>query len=168
MMKARLFAVALGAAVAILAAPAQAKQPLVAATMSVSAVVPANCRLTVSSLAFGSYDPLAENSTAALDGTASLVVTCTREARGKILMDTGQSNTTAPIHYMLSGGQRLAYELFRDSARTQAWGAGENAFEIVGAGVQAPQSFTVYGRIPGGQDVAPGTYSDVVTATVDF
>ena len=40
--------------------------------------------------------------------------------------------------------------------------------QYVSEGIHKPQQLTVYGRIPPGQEVASGVYTDVVTATVDF
>jgi spore coat protein U domain-containing protein, fimbrial subunit CupE1/2/3/6 len=65
----------------------------------------------------------------------------------------------------------LNYNLFSDSARTTAWGNGSNgasAFGITAASNAAERTFTVYGRVPKGQDVNVGSFTDTMQATVNF
>lgn len=63
----------------------------------------------------------------------------------------------------------LSYQLFRDSARTLAWGDGSAlGARVSGTGNGSNQTLTVYGRIPAGQSVAVGTYTDSVLVTVDY
>jgi spore coat protein U-like protein len=78
---------------------------------------------------------------------------------------------------VLNGGDRamsgpgvshLRYQIYRDSARSQVWSQGTEAMRVVAHGVNVRDQFTVFGRIPPSQEVDPGAYSDVLTATVDF
>jgi spore coat protein U-like protein len=139
------------------------------ANLAVSAVVVPNCRLSVTPLSFGSYDPLAANNQTSLDATATVVITCTRDSRASVDMDQGHNAPVgAQSRFLTLGSDRLSYDLFRDAARTQLWGSGADSLAVVAQGIRSPVSMTVYGRIPPGQEVAAGTYNDVVTATVDF
>lgn len=133
----------------------------------VNAIVTADCRISVSDLSFGQYDPLARNSSRELDAAAGVSILCTRDARATIVIDAGRS-PLGGTRGLTSGAQVVSYQLYRDADRTQVWGSGADALQFVSAGVQNPQRFVVYARIPPGQEVASGTYSDVVTATVDF
>lgn len=134
----------------------------------VTATVVPNCRLTIDPLVFGSYDPLGVHMNAALDGSGQMTVVCTRETQATIVMDGGRNaGQDAAVRVLNSRGQALSYQLFRDSARTQVWGRGADALTFVSRGLVAGQ-FTIYARIPAGQDVPAGTYTDVVTASVDF
>ena len=134
----------------------------------VSATVTADCSISVSDLSFGQYDPLGQNSSRELNAAAGVSMLCTRDARATIVIDSGR-NPDGTTRGLAAGGQRVAYQLYRDADRTQVWGSGgADTLQFVSSGVQNPQQFVVYARIPPGQEVASGTYSDVVTATVDF
>ena len=138
--------------------------------MDVSALVTPNCRMTLTALSFGTYDPLGPNASQELDATATLSLTCTRNSIATVAMDQGQNPAGGGLSRRLAAGdQRLDYEIYRDAARTQAWSAGSSAVRYIStAGITSTNQLTVYGRIPPGQEVASGTYSDIVTATVDF
>ena len=140
------------------------------AKMDVTALVVSNCRMTLTPLSFGSYDPLGANATQELDATATLSLTCTRDSIATIAIDRGMNPTGGNLTRRLaSGNQRLDYEIYRDPARTETWSAGTKALRYVSAsGISSINELLVYGRIPSGQDVASGNYNDVVTATVDF
>ena len=140
------------------------------AKMDVTALVVSNCRMTLTPLSFGSYDPLGANATQELDATATVSLTCTRDSIATIAIDRGLNPTGGNLTRRLaSGSQRLDYEIYRDPARTQTWSAGTNSVRYVSAaGITTTNELMVYGRIPSGQDVASGNYNDVVTATVDF
>jgi spore coat protein U-like protein len=140
------------------------------AHMDVTALVTPNCRMTLTPLSFGNYDPLGANATGELDATATLSLTCTRNSIATIAIDQGQNPAGGNLTRRLaSGDQRLDYQIYRDAARTETWSVGENAVRYVStAGISSTNQMMVYGRIPSGQDVAGGSYNDVVTATVDF
>ena len=144
-----------------------AEQPLTA-NLSVSAVVVSNCRFTVEPLAFGSYDPMGAHSGSNLEATATLVLTCTRDSHATIVMDGGRNAGPGLSRGLALGTDRLDYQIYRDSARTQVWGRGADSLSVLAQGLRVPSELVVYGRIPGGQEVAAGNYTDVITATVDF
>jgi len=137
------------------------------APLNVSAEVAANCRIAISNLAFGAYDPLAVHATQQLDGAADVTMLCTRSSRASITIDIGR-NAVGSTRSLAGTDQHVTYQLYRDSSRTQAWGGGTDGLQYVSEGIHKPQQLTVYGRIPPGQEVASGVYTDVVTATVDF
>ena len=136
------------------------------AQMEVSAVVAPDCRITVSNLAFGSYDPLAQNAAQELNAAADVSMLCTKNSRASIVIDGGR-NPVGSSRALSGGTQHVSYQLYRDADRTQAWGS-DQGLQYVSAGISKPQQLRVYGRIPPGQEVASGVYTDVVTATVDF
>ena len=137
------------------------------ARFQVSANVTADCSIAVSDLSFGQYDPLGQNGTQGVNAAAGVSMLCTRDARATIVIDSGR-NPVGSTRGLSSGAQVVAYQIYRDAGRTQVWGSGANALQFVSAGVQNAQQFVVYANIPPGQEVASGSYSDVVTATVDF
>ncbi|MDQ6799485.1 MAG: spore coat U domain-containing protein [Acidobacteriota bacterium] len=138
--------------------------------IDVTALVTPNCRMTLTPLTFGNYDPLGSNASQQLDATATLSLTCTRNSIATIAIDQGQNPAGGNLTRRLAAGdQRLDYEIYRDAARTETWSVGTNAVRYVSAaGVSSTNQLMVYGRIPSGQEVAAGSYNDVVTATVDF
>jgi spore coat protein U-like protein len=72
---------------------------------------------------------------------------------------------------LLTGSDFLDYNLFRDNGRTSIWGdgtGGSSSQFILFLIANTPRILTVYGRIPPGQDVSVGQYSDVLTVTVTF
>lgn len=63
----------------------------------------------------------------------------------------------------------LTYELYKESGRTNVWGdSGGAAVTLAAASSNAPQTLTVYGRVPPGQDVGVASYTDTVLITVTF
>jgi spore coat protein U-like protein len=135
--------------------------------LEVSAAVAADCQIITSDLAFGDYDPLLQHATQHLDGAAHMTMVCTRGAQAAIVIDSGR-HATGSNRALSGGAQRVSYQLYRDEGRTQVWGSGGNPLQFVSNGVARPENLTVYGRIPPGQEVSSGVYTDVVTATVDF
>lgn len=142
------------------------------ANLAVSATVSNNCTITTSALSFGSYDPVSANSSAALNGTGGVSVTCTSGASTTVALGQGANANTgstdaAPLRRMASGTNRLSYSLYQDAARTAVWG-NTVATSVAHTGTGTSTAITVYGAIAGGQNVPAGSYTDTVVATVTF
>jgi spore coat protein U-like protein len=74
---------------------------------------------------------------------------------------------------MANGTNMLGYELYQPAAAPGNGGVwtdigGANPLNAGVAPSKAAQNFTVTGSVPPGQDVAVGSYSDTVMATVNF
>ncbi len=138
--------------------------------MEVTATVVSNCRLVIPPLSFGTYDPLAANSTQPADASVEVTLNCTRNTAASVSFDLGIHSAGAAFDRAMAGPgpEHLHYQIYRDAARSQVWSGGTEALRIVAHGVAAPDQLTVFGRIPPSQEVEPGAYSDVLTATVDF
>jgi spore coat protein U-like protein len=123
-------------------------------------------------VAFGSYDPVAVNLTAPLDGSGTVSTTCSNGLANTITLDQGlnagiASSESVPIRQLRSAGNVIGYFLYSNSARTTVFGnTPQTGVEQTGTGLNA--SATVFGQIPGAQNAPPGTYADTVTATVTF
>ena len=90
----------------------------------------------------------------------------TAQGGGTALTGAG---ATFPARRMTSGGNTLVYTLFTDPGRGTVWGDGTGGSSLAnGSGNGAAQAITVYGRIPSGQAVATGTYTDTITVTINF
>jgi len=149
-----------------LTAPALAQTA--STNLSVTAVVAKNCSITTTAVAFGSYDPIVANASTPLDGTGSVVVTCTKGSGTRIDLGLG-SNATGSVRKMLGGTDLLTYELYTDTGRSTVWGSGAGAGQTIAAAPNKnPRTFTVYGRVPAGQDVGAASYADTVVATINF
>lgn len=133
------------------------------------------CSLAAGNVAFGGYDVF---SPVSLDSTGALVVTCSRiggPPNSTVSIAIGPSTTSGSIvnrrMQMPGGTDFLGYNLFRDAARTSVWGntAGVDTFvqtiTVPNKG-STQMSATIFGRIPAGQDVRMGIYSDTVVVTV--
>lgn len=139
-------------------------------TLSVSASVVANCTVANQTLAFGSYDPVTNLSTAAT-ASATISVTCTKGSSSVSLAANNglnNANATTPSTRALSdgSGDYLSYDLYTDSGYTTIWNT-TNTFAPTFATSTAATE-TVYGRIPAGQSPKVGSYTDTVTMTVNF
>jgi spore coat protein U-like protein len=134
------------------------------ATFTVTATILANCLLSASQLNMGNY------SGAVVNATSLLTVTCTNTTVFNIGLNAGTSpGATVTTRKMTGpGSATLNYNLFRNSGLTQNWGntVGTDTFSSTGNGLA--QSFSVYGQIPAGQFVAPGTYNDTIIATITY
>jgi spore coat protein U-like protein len=62
----------------------------------------------------------------------------------------------------------LSYALFQDAARTINWGVTIGTDTLTGSGNGNAQALIVYGRVATGQLIAPGAYTDTVTATITY
>jgi spore coat protein U-like protein len=163
------------AAVALAAVTAFAAPALAATAQSnfnVTASVTNNCTITSTTLAFGAYDPISANATVALDAAGSVDVACTKGAAPTIGLNAGNNSASAvaTTRAMSNGaGGFLSYEIFQNGGRTTVWGnSGAGLLTTVPAPSKAVRSFPTFGRIPAGQDVDAGAYTDTVTATVNF
>jgi len=138
-------------------------------SLALSASVSNNCTISTSAVGFGSYDPVVVNASAALDGTGTVSIACTKGATTTIGLDLG-SNASGSTRRLTDGSSNyLTYELYQDSGRSTVWGnAGSGLFTPVAAPSKASRSFAAYGRVAGSQDVPAGTFTDTVTATVNF
>jgi spore coat protein U-like protein len=130
----------------------------------------ANCRLTVTPLAFGLYDP---GATAPLDVTGQLDVRCTGSPGSFLVtISTGVSASYATRH-MLFGPYRLEYNLYVDAARSQIWGDGTGGTSVNSgnkprAGQPVSFSFPIYARIFPRQNIGEGLYTDTLLVTSVF
>lgn len=137
-------------------------------SLSVSATVASSCTISTAAIDFGSYDPVVTHAAANLDGTGTVTITCTKGTVTTVGLDLG-ANAVLTTRRMAAGTERLTYELYKDSGRTSVWGSsGGNLLDTGVAPSKAARPFTVYGRVPSGQDISAGSYSDTVTATVNF
>jgi spore coat protein U-like protein len=134
---------------------------------SAARVDAANCSLSTTSIVFGTYNVF---SSGPVDSTGTVTYSCNGNTNVLITMTRGQSMTFLPRE-LGKGTERLAYNLFRDAARTTVWGdftGGTSAYVSMSPAKKEDITVTVYGRIPPGQDISAGSYTDSVTVVMNF
>jgi spore coat protein U-like protein len=132
--------------------------------MQVTATVNDNCTVTTTNLAFGAY------SGAQLDSTATITATCTNLTGYTIGLNAGLAGATTTSRQMTGpAAARLHFGLYQQAGRTTNWDDIGGANPLSGqVGNGAAQNITVYGRIPGGQFVQAGSYSDTIQVTLQY
>jgi spore coat protein U-like protein len=130
---------------------------------AISVAVPATCVITATALNFASY-------TGAVDlATSTLTMTCSNTTRYNVGLNAGQaSGATVSTRRMSNGAAGLSYSLYSDTNRTLNWGQTVGIDTVTGTGNGSAQVLTVFGRVPAGQFVTPGNYSDTIIATVTY
>jgi spore coat protein U-like protein len=122
--------------------------------------------VTASDLDFGAYT---SQGSSPLTSTTILRATCTPGSTYNIgLSDGTGGGTIYSGRKMASGQNKLNYQLYRDSARTNIWGntTGTDTVQDVGTGLA--KDHTVFGTIPAAQVVPSGDYADTITVRVSY
>ncbi len=136
-----------------------------------------NCTFTITNLSFGTVD-LTQNTT--IDTTATFTANCTGNSGlavrvcPNINAGAGGTTTGSP-RFMLSGSDKLNFDLYQDAARTVIWGSYLWSFSsftaptiditLNGSGAGSATA-TIYGRIRAGQQaLPPGSYSSSFSGT---
>jgi spore coat protein U-like protein len=124
------------------------------------------CGVSATSVVFGTYNVF---DNAPLASTGSVSYTCWLWPTIRIWLSRGSAPTNNP-RQMVSGANRLSYNLYLDAAHTQVWGD-PNPSQY--GPIRIPFLFsqttvTIYGQIPAGQDVPAGSYADTVTVTLNY
>ncbi len=136
-----------------------------------------SCEISATGPAFGIYNPLSPSATLAngvVTATCTLLSGSTTTVSLTSSYSTGSSGSYAN-RTLLFGTSQLNYNLYFDAAYTQIRGDGTGGSQTGGATMTLTRtsptqqtSSTIYGRIPAGQDVAPGTYLDTIVVTVNY
>jgi len=126
-------------------------------TLNVLVTVQNTCRITsTTDVDFGTYDPTDPANDD--DGQGSINFRCTKGASYGIYIV--RTNT-------MSGPDSLTYELYEDAGRTSVFPSSSIGTPDTSAS-NAVATKDIYGRIPAQQDVQAGSYSETVTATIEY
>jgi spore coat protein U-like protein len=135
-----------------------------------SAQAAVNCRINTIAVAFGSYDVF---SSSVLTSVGSVSIRCVGIGRGtspvSVSLNPGNSGNFQP-RKMLRDSETLNYNLYLDPGGSQIWGDGTSGTQIFSAMTSNNQTLNlpIFGRMPAGQDVSVGIYSDTIIATINF
>ena len=102
--------------------------------------------------------------------STSVVVICTTGTPYNVGLDAGVgSGASVTTREMTgAGATTLGYSLYTTSGYGTVWGNTVGSNTVLGAGTGVAQTLTVYGRIPVGENVVPGAYTDTVTVTLTY
>lgn len=132
---------------------------------TVTATYPATCKISATAQNFGTTGLLA----GVRNGSSTLTTTCSATTPYTISLDGGTTGASDPTQRKMSKGtERVTYGLYRDSARTQAWGNTAGVNTQAGSGSGLGQAYTVYGQVPAQATPSPGTYTDTIVATTTY
>ncbi len=135
-----------------------------------SSEVHAVCRVSTTSINFGSYDVF---SSIASTSTGTITLSCSPQADVTIgISNSSDSGTYFPRrmqHNSLS--DTLEYNLYTSANRTQVWGDGNHGtsdthFLNVRNNNNTP--IIIYGLIPALQNISTGVYSDQLVVTITY
>jgi spore coat protein U-like protein len=129
-----------------------------------------HCTVTTStSVNFAGYDVF---DTTPLDGTGDVTLECTQVGPSDLVsIEIGRGGARSfATRAMQNGTHRLEYNLYLNAARTILWGDGTGGSETFRARPPTgqPLSVPIFGRIPPGQNVTPGDYSDRLIVTIVY
>lgn len=141
------------------------------------------CTATTIPVNFGAYDPssgvpddVAGSVTVNCNGTLTLLGPNTVTA--VIKLGPGHAGSFSPRRMTGAAANGLPYNLYTASARNVIWGNGNGGSStksltvtitgLLGLFSSGSATATVYGRIPPGQAVTAGTYTDTMTVTIVY
>ena len=142
-------------------APAHASDPV---GIAVTATIAKSCSVTATNLAFGTYTGVLINS------TSTISATCTNTTPYNVGLNAGLATGATVINRSMTGpaAALLHYKMFSNSGHTTNWGNTVGTDTLPGTGSGATQPLTVYGQVPAGQFVSPGSYTDTITVNVTY
>lgn len=145
------------------------------ATLSVTATVAGSCEISTTPVAFGIYDP---TSTIPTRETGAVTLTCVKDLTSAVSLDLGVQPNGTVRNMKGTGAEVLSYQLYQpivgstscNGSETTVWGDGDNGskFQVPAAPDATARTYIICGQIGSGQNVSPDTYSDTVTAKVEF
>ncbi len=148
-------------------------------TFDVKITILTSCTITAAAATEVNFGSVAGNSTANADAQGSVTALCSALTPYNISLNAGSNASTASdinTRRMLNTdgavttNNFVAYQLYRDPARTLAWGTTVGTNTQGGTGLGLNQVYPVYGRVanPSANNAAAGNYLDTITATIIY
>jgi spore coat protein U-like protein len=138
-------------------------------SFTVTGTVTANCTISTTGISF-TYDPVAANASSNATATGTVTIACSKGSAPSIGLDNGlyPGLASAGARAMRLGATAnyLGYDIYWPGTTT-LW---TTAAPYVPSAPpsKAARTFNMDGAAIAGQDVAVGSYTDTVTATVNF
>ena len=147
--------------------------------VGVSASIANNCTISSAAVALGAYDPIVTNASSPLNGSGTVTITCTKGATTTVSLGLGGQASGSQRRMTDGVPNYMNYELYQPPNNTPGtacsyagptvWGTtGVNLFTPAAAPSKAARTYNICGQVAGGQDLAAGTFTDTVVATVNF
>ncbi len=135
-------------------------------TFQITATVEGSCSVTANDVSLGTYDPGAST----LEGTGTIDYQCTPGLSPTISLNDGLYGVNPYSRILSTGSSSLDYQLYQDAGYSTVWGDGTDGASVESVTADGnSDSTTVYVAIPSGQtNAAAGSYSDTVTATINW
>ena len=136
-----------------------------------TSITSAACIVSTTAVSFGVYDIFSPSPT---NSTGTISFACNESPPPDVIVSIGPSPNSGsfyPRKMRLTGGSDLLnYNLYTDATCTNVWGDGTSGTIVLTkkAHKSIPVTLTVYGRIPTGQDVSAGSYSDILTVILTW
>jgi spore coat protein U domain-containing protein, fimbrial subunit CupE1/2/3/6 len=145
-------------------APKPAFPATATTTFAVTATIQATCVVSATPMAFGTYTAVVATS------TSTVSVTCTNTTPYNVGFNAGLATGATVTTRKMTGpaGALLGYVLTSDAAHAVNWGQTIGTDTVTGTGNGSAQVLTVYGQVAAGQYLAPGAYTDTITATITY
>ena len=127
-----------------------------------------SCTVSTTAVNFGAYNVFNASPT---DSTGTLTYNCSGNAQNLVITLSKGSSTTFNPRTMSNGTDTMSYNLYRNAARSIICGdgtGGSQSYQPANPTNGRDYVRTIYGRIPAGQDVSAGAYTDTITAIVNY
>jgi len=154
-----------------LAVPDVVAQTLATEPMEVVVDVEPTCLLASNGgwrLDFGVYDPMSDQPR---EQQMDLHVRCTAGVTFHVTLSEGEhygDGGRRMRHESADGEQALSYHLRHGGFSGPEWTETEYPASTLSTSAHTEYAYTVYGRIPAGQDVPIGRYADIVLVNVEL